>query len=111
MLQQGFACARLPHSYMTRSSRAFDHDVHHRGFCPKQLMAVWSPLLQDGSEGSTSFISRTARRSRAFLTQHHQDLGANHFERRSTEIKAKRLAAQIAKLGFQVELRPIAGAA
>jgi transposase len=42
---------------------------------------------------------------------HHQDLGANHFDHRSTEIKAKRLAAQIAKLGFQVELRPIAEAA
>jgi hypothetical protein len=42
---------------------------------------------------------------------HHQDLGANHFERRSTKIKAKRLAAQIAKLGFQVELRPLTNAA
>jgi transposase len=42
---------------------------------------------------------------------HHQDLGANHFDRRSTEIKAKRLAAQIAKLGFEVELRPLAEAA
>jgi hypothetical protein len=37
----------------------FDHDVHHRGFCPQQLMAVWSLPLQGGSEGS-SFISRTA---------------------------------------------------
>jgi len=35
----------------------------------------------------------------------HQDLGANHFDRRSIEIKAKRLAAQIAKLGYQVEIR------
>jgi transposase len=42
---------------------------------------------------------------------HHHDLGANHFDRRSTEIKAKRLAAQIAKLGFQVELRPLADVA
>src|SRR5215831_19001758 len=33
-------------------------------------MAVWSPPLQDGSEGS-AFISRSAWRSRAFLTQHH----------------------------------------
>src|SRR6516165_489751 len=33
-------------------------------------MAVRSPPLQNGSEGS-SFISRTAWRSRAFLTQHH----------------------------------------
>ena len=41
----------------------------------------------------------------------HQDLGANHFDRRSAEIKAKRLAAQLARLGFQVELRPINKAA
>jgi hypothetical protein len=46
----------------------FDHDVHHRGFWPKQLMAVWSLLLQSGSEGP-SFISRTARRLRVFMTQ------------------------------------------
>jgi transposase len=42
---------------------------------------------------------------------HHQDLGANHFDHRSTAIRAKRLAAQIAKLGFEVELRPVAEAA
>ena len=41
----------------------------------------------------------------------HQDLGANHFDRRSIEIKAKRLAAQIAKLGFEVEIRPLPEAA
>ena len=41
----------------------------------------------------------------------HQDLGADHFDRRSTEIKAKRLAAQIAKLGYQVEIRPMTQAA
>jgi transposase len=41
----------------------------------------------------------------------HQDLGANHFDRRSVDIKAKRLAAQIAKLGFQVELRRLPEAA
>jgi len=40
-----------------------------------------------------------------------QDLGANHFDRRSTEIKAKRLAAHIAKLGYQVEIRPLPEAA
>jgi transposase len=43
-------------------------------------------------------------------TEHH-DLGADHFDRRSTEIKARRLAAQIAKLGYQVELRPLPEAA
>ena len=46
----------------------FNRNVHHRGFCPKQLPAVWSLPLQSGSEGPT-FIFRTARRFRAFLTQ------------------------------------------
>ena len=41
----------------------------------------------------------------------HQDLGANHFDRRSIQIKARRLASQIARLGFHVELRPIVEAA
>jgi transposase len=41
----------------------------------------------------------------------HQDLGADHFDRRSTEVKAKRLVAQLTKLGFQVELQPLARAA
>ena len=41
----------------------------------------------------------------------HKDLGANHFDHRSSEIRAKRLAAQIAKLGFEVELHPITEAA
>ena len=40
-----------------------------------------------------------------------QDLGADHFDRRPTEIKAKRLVAQLAKLGFEVQLSPIAKAA
>jgi hypothetical protein len=43
-------------------------------------------------------------------TQHH-DLGAGHFDRRSTDIKAKRLVAQLTKLGFQVNLQPIKEAA
>ena len=41
----------------------------------------------------------------------HEDLGADHFDRRSTEIKARRLAAQIKKLGFEVEIRPVPQAA
>jgi transposase len=41
----------------------------------------------------------------------HQDLGIDHFDRRSTEIRAKRLVAQLSKLGFQVELQPLAQAA
>jgi transposase len=41
----------------------------------------------------------------------HQDLGADHFDRRSTEVRAKRLVAQLAKLGFDVALQPRAEAA
>ena len=41
----------------------------------------------------------------------HRDLGADHFDRRPTEVKAKRLVGQLAKLGFKVELRPLAKAA
>jgi hypothetical protein len=41
----------------------------------------------------------------------HQDLGADQFDRRSTENKAKRLAAQIAKLGYHVEIQPLPEAA
>jgi transposase len=38
----------------------------------------------------------------------HRDLGAAHFDRRPPELKAKRLTAQLAKLGFSVHLQPIA---
>jgi len=41
----------------------------------------------------------------------HQDLGADHFDRRSTAIKAKRLVAQLEQLGFQVALQPVAATA
>jgi transposase len=41
----------------------------------------------------------------------HQDLGADHFDRRSTAVKANRLVAQLTKLGFSVELKPLVEAA
>ena len=41
----------------------------------------------------------------------HQDLGADHFDRRSSAVKANRLVAQLTKLGFKVELQPLANAA
>jgi transposase len=41
----------------------------------------------------------------------HHDLGPNHFDRRSNDIKAKRLVAQLTNLGFQVQLQPAAQAA
>jgi transposase len=41
----------------------------------------------------------------------HQDLGADHFDRRSSEAKARHHLAQLARLGFHVELQPVAQAA
>jgi transposase len=40
-------------------------------------------------------------------TEHH-DLGAAYFDRRPTEVKASRLVARLNKLGFIVQLQPIA---
>ncbi len=40
----------------------------------------------------------------------HHDLGSDHFDRRPPEAKAKRLVAQLAKLGFAVQLQPAAQA-
>jgi transposase len=41
----------------------------------------------------------------------HHDLGADYFDRRSPQAKAKRLLAQLSKLGFEVTLQPHAEAA
>lgn len=41
----------------------------------------------------------------------HIDLGANHLTSRSPVLKAKRLVAQLAKLGFEAKLQPLAKAA
>ena len=38
----------------------------------------------------------------------HQDLGADHFDRRSNEARARHHVAQLARLGFRVELQPAA---
>ena len=43
--------------------------------------------------------------------QPHHDLGADYFHRRSPETKARRLVSQLARLGFEVSLKPIAEAA
>ena len=41
----------------------------------------------------------------------HRDLGIDHFEKRSVDVKANRLVGQLTKLGFEVTLQPIAAAA
>jgi transposase len=38
----------------------------------------------------------------------HRDLGADYFDRRAPQAKAKRLVAQLAKLGFAAQLQPLA---
>jgi transposase len=41
----------------------------------------------------------------------HQDLGIAYFDHRSIEVRTKRLVAQLARLGYQVQLQPLAAAA
>jgi transposase len=41
----------------------------------------------------------------------HRDLGADYFDRRTPQAKAKRLLAQLTKLGFAAQLQPLADAA
>lgn len=41
----------------------------------------------------------------------HQDLGINHFDERSVEVRARRLVGQLGKLGYQVQLQPLPTAA
>ncbi len=41
----------------------------------------------------------------------HRDLGADYFDRRAPEAKAKRLVTQLAKLGFAAQLQPLVDAA
>ena len=38
----------------------------------------------------------------------HQDLGADYFDRRPSKVKVNRLIASLSKLGFAVQLQPIA---
>jgi hypothetical protein len=40
-----------------------------------------------------------------------QDLGADHFDRRSKDVRAKRLVTQLANLGFDAKITPFAQAA
>jgi transposase len=94
MVQCGWAAARKKDSYYkSQFNRLRDRHGAKKAICAvaaSMLTAIYH-MLKNGTE--------------------HQDLGANHFDRRSIQIKAKRLAAQIAKLGFEVEIRPLPEAA
>jgi transposase len=41
----------------------------------------------------------------------YQDVGCNHFDRRSTDQQKKRLVKRLAELGYAVEIKPLAGMA
>jgi transposase len=94
MVQCGWAAARKKDSYYkAQFNRLRGRHGAKKAVCAvaaSMLTAIYH-MLKNGTE--------------------HQDLGADHFDRRSTEIKARRLAAQIAKLGFEVEIRPLPEAA
>jgi transposase len=94
MVQCGWAAARKKDSYYkAQFNRLRGRHGAKKAVCAvaaSMLTAIYH-MLKNGTE--------------------HQDLGADHFDRRSTEIKARRLAAQIAKLGFEVKIRPLPEAA
>ena len=94
MVQAAWSAIKQKDSYY----RAQFHRLKARGGAKKAICAVAASMLtaiyhmlKDGVE--------------------HRDLGANHFDQRSTEFKAKRLVAQLTKLGFDVVLQPIEKAA
>jgi transposase len=94
MVQCGWAAARKKDSYYkAQFNRLRGRHGPKKAICAvaaSMLTAIYH-MLKNGTE--------------------HQDLGADHFDRRSTTIKAKRLAAQIANLGFEVDIRPLRQAA
>jgi transposase len=91
MVQCGWAAARKKDSYY----KAQFNRLRGRHGAKKAVCAVAASML--------TAIYHMLKNG----TEHH-DLGADHFDRRSTDIKARRLAAQ---LGFQVELRKLPEAA
>ena len=87
-----------PDNAPTMVSRAFQEMLSGRRGPQKAICAVAASILtavyhmlKDGTQ--------------------HVDLGADYFDRRPTEAKARRLVAQLNKLGYEVQIQPIAAAA
>ena len=94
LVQCGWAASRKKDSYYkAQFNRLRGRHGAKKAICAvaASMVTAISHMLKNGTE--------------------HEDLGADHFDRRSTEIKARRLAAQIKKLGFEVEIRPVPQAA
>jgi transposase len=88
------------------------------------VQCAWAAIRKKGSYYRVQFFRLQSRRgpqkaicavAASLLTAiyhmlkygiEHRDLGADHFDRRPTELKAKRLVAQLTKLGFTVQLQP-----
>ena len=93
------------------------------------VQCAWAARRKKGSYFNAQFHRLTGRRgpkkaacavaASLLTTIYHmlkdgnqfQDLGADHFDRRSKEVRAKRLVVQLAKLGFDAKLTPLAQAA
>jgi transposase len=94
LVQCAWAAKRKKDSYY----RAQFNRLSHRRGPQKAICAVAASLLtaiyhmlKDGTE--------------------HRDLGADHFDHRSAAAKVKRHVAQLAKLGYAVQLQPLSQAA
>jgi transposase len=93
LVQCAWAAIRKKGSYY----QAQFHRLRHRRGPQKAICAVAASIL--------TAIYHMLKNG----TEHH-DLGVEHFNRRSTDVQAKRLVARLAKLGFTVQLKPATAA-
>lgn len=94
LVQCAWAAQRKKNSYY----KAQFHRIRARGGSKTAICAVAASLL-------------TAIYHMLKNGDKHRDLGAAHFDQRPKEVKAKRLVASLAKLGYTVDLKPIQQAA
>jgi transposase len=94
LVQCAWAATRKKDSYL----RAQFHRLRGRHGPKKAVCAVAASIL--------TAIDHMLKNGTEY-----QDLGANHLDKRSAELKAKRLVAQLANLGFEVQITPLAEAA
>jgi transposase len=89
LVQAAWSAVKKKDSYY----RAQFHRLKARGGAKKAICAIAASML--------TAIYHMLKHGVA-----HADLGADHFDRRSTDFKAKRLVNQFTKLGFEVTLQP-----
>ena len=94
LVQCAWAAKRAKHSYYS----AQFHRLCGRRGPQKAICAVAASIL--------TAIYHMVRSGAS-----HRDLGADYFDRRTPQARAKRLVAQLAKLGFAAQLQPLAVAA